>query len=106
MKIAYLIFPIAMTIFIYFVIGPADILFSERAWKTQVIIYKHKRLKNRTIEYQMQDAGSLGYNQRTVEVIYFTKLFMVIKDIPNNINGKMEWERIDKETNEMGIKYP
>jgi hypothetical protein len=26
MKIAYLIFPIAMTIFIYFVIGPADIL--------------------------------------------------------------------------------
>jgi hypothetical protein len=106
MKTIHLILPMAMTIFIYFVIGPMRIMFSDGVWRTQIIIYKHKHLKNRTIEYQMQDVGSLGYHKRTVEVIYLTKLFMIIKDMPNDIDEKIEWERIDKEINEMGIKYP
>jgi hypothetical protein len=36
-------------------------------WKTQTVIYQHVELPNRTIEFQLQDIGSLGYNSRQVE---------------------------------------
>jgi hypothetical protein len=36
-------------------------------WKTQTIIYKNNHLANRTIEFQLQGKGALGYNRRTVD---------------------------------------
>lgn len=63
-----------------FIIGPLKFVFSMGAWQTQTILYKHEQLIFKTIEYQMQDVGALGYNQRTVEVTYITPLFIITEE--------------------------
>lgn len=54
----------------------------------------------------MQDAGALGYNKRTVEVFYFTPLFMITSEVPTDIDSRVEWVKVDKDINEIGIKEP
>ena len=56
------------------IIGPLKIVFSSSAWKTQKVIYQNGHLNFKKVEFQMQDIGALGYNKRTVEVIYLTDL--------------------------------
>lgn len=80
--------------------------FSMGAWQTQTIIYKHGQLSFKTIEYQMQNVGSLGYNQRTVEVAYITPWFMITEECDLTKKIGVPWFKIDKEVNELGIKYP
>lgn len=52
----------------------------------------------------MQDKGAMGYNKRTVEVLYLTRLFMITSEVPKDIGKRVEWIKVDKEVNELGLK--
>ena len=85
------------------------ILFSAGAWRTQDILYQNGHLKFKTIEFQMQDKGALGYNRRTVEVLYLTKFFTISKEISDKQIEKglgVEWVRVNEEINELELKSP
>ena len=82
------------------------ILFSTGAWRTQKILYQNGHLSFKTVEFQMQDVGALGYNRRTVEVFYLTPFFMTASAVPNDIDKKVEWVKVDKDVNELGLKSP
>ena len=86
------------------IIGPLKIELSASAWRTQKVIYQNGHLTFKKVEFQMQDAGALGYNKRTVEVIYLTDLFMIVSPIEKDIDKRVEWVRVDKEVNELGLK--
>ena len=88
------------------IVGPMKILFSTSAWRTQTILYQNGHLSFKTVEFQMQDIGALGYNKRTVEVLYLTPFFMITSEVPNDIDKKVEWLKVDKEVNELGLKFP
>jgi hypothetical protein len=82
------------------------ILFSSGAWRTQTILFQNGHLSFKTVEFQMQDIGALGYNKRTVEVIYLTPLFMLTSEVPNDIDKRVEWIKVEKDVNELGLKEP
>lgn len=54
----------------------------------------------------MQDIGARYYNRRTVEVIYLTPLFMMTKKVPDGIDKRVEWQKVDKGVNELELKEP
>lgn len=54
----------------------------------------------------MQDVGSLGYNKRTVEVCYLTPFFIIVSKVPNDVGKRVEWIKVDKEVNELELKFP
>jgi len=54
----------------------------------------------------MQDVGALGYNNRTVEVFYLTPFFMITSEVPSDIDKRVEWVKVDKDVNELGLKFP
>ncbi len=103
-KIIGAIFPMIMIAFIL-VVGQTKIVFSTGAWQTQTILYQNKYLSFKTVEFQMQNVGALGYNQRTVEVFYLTPFFMITKNVLTDIDKKTEWVKVDKNINELGLKY-
>ena len=88
------------------VVGPMKILFSAGAWRTQTILYQNGHLSFKTVEFQMQDVGALGYNKRTVEVFYLTPFFMITSEVPKDIDKRVEWVKVDKNINELGVKFP
>lgn len=88
------------------IIGPLKIVFSTSAWKTQKVIYQNGHLNFKKVEFQMQDIGALGYNKRTVEVIYLTDLFMLVNPVEKDIDDRVEWIKVDKEVNELRLKFP
>jgi hypothetical protein len=104
-RIIWLMFPTIMLALGLF-IGPMAILFQRGAWHTQTIKYKNGHLAFKTVEFQMQDMGSLGYNKRTVEVFYLTPLFIITSEVPQDIKNHVEWIKVDKEVNELGLKFP
>jgi hypothetical protein len=89
-----------------FVVNPMKILFSSGAWRTQTILYQNGHLSFKTVEFQMQDIGALGYKRRTVEVIYLTPLFMLTSEVSNDIDKRVEWIKVEREINELGLKEP
>jgi hypothetical protein len=88
------------------IVGPMKFLFSTGAWRTQTILYQNGHLSFKTVEFQMQDVGALGYNKRTIEVFYLTPLFMITSEVPNDIDKKVEWVKVDKDVNELELKFP
>ena len=92
-----------MLIFII-VTGPLKILFSTGVRKTQTILCQNEHLSFKKVEYQMQNVGALGYNRRTVEVIYLTNFFMIVNEVQPDIDDKIEWVKVNKEVNETGLK--
>jgi hypothetical protein len=104
-KIIWTILPTAILIFIL-IVGPMKLYFSTGAWRTQTILYQNGHLTFKTIEFQMQDVGAFGYNKRTVEVFYLTPLFMITSEVPTDIDKRKEWVKVDKDVNELGIKFP
>ncbi len=104
-KIIKSVLPI-MTLIGILAIGPIKIIFSSGSWKTQKVIYQNGHLNFKKVEFQMQDIGALGYNKRTVEVTYLTDLFMIVRPVRKDINECVEWVKIDKEINELGLKFP
>ena len=95
-KIIGTVFPTIILIFIL-IVGPLKIIFSTSAWQTKTILYTNGHFSFKTIEFQTQDMGALGYNKRTVEVLYLTDFFMIINEIPLEIDKKVEWIKADKE---------
>ncbi len=95
-----------LTLFGILIIGPLKIAFSASAWRTQKVIYQNGHLTFKKVEFQMQDVGALGYNKRTVEVIYLTDLFVIVSPVEKDIDKRVEWVRVDKEVNELGLKFP
>jgi len=77
---------------------------STSSWKTQMIEYEHAHSNFLKIEFQMQDIGAFGYNKRTVKVFYLTDLFMIISEVPENIETKIEWRKVNKSVNEHKLK--
>ncbi len=88
------------------IIGPIKIIFAKSAWHTQTIIYQNKQHGFKTIEFQMQDVGALGYNKRRVEVTYWTDGFMLTAPVKSNIEQNAEWVKVNKEVNALGLKFP
>lgn len=88
------------------IIGPSKIAFSSSVWRTQKVIYQNGQLSFKKVEFQMQDIGALGYNKRTVEVMYLTDFFMIASPVEKDIDEKAEWVKVDKEVNELGLKFP
>jgi hypothetical protein len=99
------VFPTLLLILIL-VVGPMKISFSTSAWQTQTILYQNGHLIFKTVEFQMQDVGALGYNKRTVEVLYLTPFFTITSKVSNDIDKRDEWVKVDKEINELGLKSP
>lgn len=97
------IYPMMFLILI-FVLNPMKILSSSNAWRTQTIIYQNRHLSFKTIEFQMQDVGARGYNRRKVEVLYLTPMFTITSEIPSDIGQRIEWEKVEKDINELGLK--
>lgn len=86
-------------------IGFYGYLFSSGTYHTQRVLYKNVDSEAQTIEFQLKDTGALGYDERVVEVTYFTPWFMLIKEIdPDKMPGK-EWIKVDKDVNELDLKY-
>jgi len=104
-RIIGIVYPTIFLILI-FVVNPMKILFSSGAWRTQTILYQNGHLSFKTVEFQMQDIGALGYNRRTVEVIYLTPLFILTSEVPNDIDKRVEWIKVEKDVNELGLKFP
>jgi len=104
-KIIWTILPAAVLTMIL-IVGPMKFIFSTGAWRTQTILYQNGHFSFKTVEFQMQDIGALGYNKRTVEVFYLTPLFMITNEIPNDIDKKVEWVKVDKDVNELELKFP
>ena len=102
-RIASTVFPSIILILVIF-IGPLKILFSSGAWQTQTVLYQNGHLPFKTVEFQMQDVGAMGYNKRTVEVLYLTNLFIITSEVPKDIDQRVEWVKVNKEINELGIK--
>jgi len=90
-----------VTLVVILIIGPVNIIFASSAWQTQTILYQNGHLKFKRVEYQMQDAGALGYNKRTVEVTYLTDLFMIVDTVTEDIAQRAEWIKVDIEVNEL-----
>jgi len=93
-----IIIPTLVLLYI-FLSNPLVILFNKDNWKTQTIIYKSRTSHNKTIEYQMQDKGALGYNRRTVQVNYIAPLLVVIHTPPQNYKNYPDWIKADKDIN-------
>lgn len=74
-----------------------------RDWKTQTIIYEHGHLKNKTIEFQMQDKGALGYNRRIVEVTRINGFIEYVAPIDTS-KVSLPWIKVNKDINEIGLK--
>lgn len=104
-RIIGIIYPTLFLILI-FVVNPIGILFSSGAWRTQTILYQNGHLTFKKVEFQMQYIGARGYNKRTVEVIYLTPLFMLISEVPNDIDKRVEWVKVERNVNELGLKEP
>lgn len=102
-RIAGIVFPSIILILVIF-IGPLKVLFSFGAWQTQTVLYQNGHLTFKTVEFQMQDVGAMGYNKRTVEVLYLTNLFIITSEVPKDIDQRVEWLKVNKEINELGIK--
>ncbi|RYE57188.1 MAG: hypothetical protein EOP48_06360 [Sphingobacteriales bacterium] len=100
------IFFTAVILVVVALTGPMKFFFTSGAWCTQTVMYEHGHFSFKTIEFQMQDLGALGYKSRTVEVLYLTPLFIIINDFPCNVEPQTEWIKVDKDINELGLKYP
>ena len=104
-RVIWTLFPAIMLVFII-ITSPLKIIFSSSSWHTQSILYQSRHSRFKTIEFQMQDIGALGYNERKIEVQYLTPYFMIAKVIPNNAAIGSEWISVEKDVNELGLKYP
>ncbi|HBG71131.1 MAG: hypothetical protein A2W93_02495 [Bacteroidetes bacterium GWF2_43_63] len=102
-KIIWTILPTTFLIIIL-IVGPVKFIYSIGSWQTQTILYQNRHFSFRTVEFQMQDVGAFGYNKRTVEVFYLTPLFMITGEIPNDEEKRIDWIKVDKYVNELGLK--
>lgn len=94
-KIKSIIIPFLVFVFIL-IIGPTKIVFSSSVWKTNNVFFINKENQNHKVESQMQDVGALGYNKRTVEVIHYYNLFMIVKSKNKTFEHHNNWIKVKK----------
>ncbi|MEN9698893.1 MAG: hypothetical protein RLZZ301_91 [Bacteroidota bacterium] len=99
------LYPSIILIFII-VIGPLHILFASGAWHTQTVLFEHCTSRFKQIEFQLQDKGGLGYNKRTIQVLYITPFFIITSPVPKNTQLSSEWKKVNLDRNELGLKEP
>lgn len=104
-KLAGLALPVLMLALIL-IIGPINLMWASGAWRTQDVLYKKRNNSFQKVEFQMQDVGALGYNRRTVKVLYLTPLFVITSAIPVGIEHDATWENVNEEVNELHLKFP
>jgi hypothetical protein len=85
-------------------LNPIDLFYKMTTWKTQTILFENVKSSNRTIEFQMQDTGALGYNLRTVEVYKFGFIFRKVREINLSELSTTEWTEVNRTINELGLK--
>lgn len=100
-----IIYPVLLLVLII-IINPLRILYQKTGWQTYIVFYKHKNKNCKTIEFQMQDTGDLGFNKREVEVSYLTPLFIITREISPNIDHDSDWIEVNENINESGLKFP
>ena len=84
----------------------SNILHFGTGYVTQDLIYVHKENANKRIEFQMEDAGALGYNKRTVTIESCYIFLNRINEIDLEKIDKKEWKYIGEFKNELQIKMP
>ena len=89
----------AMLLVLILIIGPSKILSAKDTWETQAVLYQNKHLVFRKIEFQIQDAGTHGYYKRTVEVVYLTPLFVIVRPVPTDIHQNADWVKVSGAVN-------
>ncbi|GAA0875799.1 hypothetical protein GCM10009118_22080 [Wandonia haliotis] len=57
---------------------------------------KNGHLNFKKVELQSQDVGALGYNKRTVKVIYLSDFFMIISPVEKDIEKRVEWIKVNE----------
>ncbi len=73
-------------------------------WRTQTVEYQNLHLSNRTIEFQLQDKGSRGYNRRRVDRIKILPFIEWTNEIGHEPIDTLTWKKVDIHVNEMGLK--
>jgi len=99
-----------ITIYILTVVGILCTLHYYLAWygdwKTQTIVYKNRYNTHRSIEFQMQDWGGLGYVNRTVDRLKLFPFADWIRKIDVKDIDTLNWKKVDIYANELGLKEP
>lgn len=74
-------------------------------WMTQEIIYEHRTRPGRTIEFQLMNPGPGGYRRRTVDRQRLVPGFEWLQEVDPDKVDTTEWKRVNREINELGMKY-
>ena len=97
--------PALVALFIY-TKDPMFILIRKGSWKTQFIAYQNKNSTNSTIEFQMKDIGAFGYAKRYVKAYRLASLLIIAEQVDFKPENNTGWIKVDKEVNELELKYP
>ncbi len=73
-------------------------------WKTQTITYRHVVHSNRTIEFQLQNTGSFGYNRRHVDRLKLLPFLEWNREVDITSIDSSIWQKVHEHVNEMGLK--
>ena len=74
-------------------------------WMTQEIIFEHLTQPNRTIEFQMMNPGPGSYQKRTIERQRLLPGLEWLRETDAERVDTTNWKRVNREVNELGIKY-
>lgn len=73
-------------------------------WKTQTVLYRNIKDKNKTINFQMRaDQFSFGYKKRIVEIYSLVPFIEWTTDTDTLTIDKSKWEKLDLQLNEMQL---
>ena len=76
-------------------------------WKTQTILFQNKHLFNKTIEFQLQGKGALGFNRRTVDRLKVFPFISWTKRLTDEDLKKIDsltWDKVGIDLNEQNLK--
>jgi hypothetical protein len=74
-------------------------------WMTQEIIFEHRTLPGRTLEFQMMNPGPGSYRKRTVDRQRLLPGLEWRYEVEPERVDTTNWKRVNREVNELGIKY-
>ena len=76
----------------------------NKEWKTQTIMFQNLHFASRTIEFQMQDFGALGSNQRTIDRFKILPYLDWTKKIDPDKIDTLTWEKVNIDVdNKLGL---
>jgi hypothetical protein len=93
-QILLMVYP-ALILIMIIALGPLKIIFQSSVWETWTVYYQNSNRSCKTIEFQMQDIGALGYNRREVAVTRLTPLFQFVGEIPADVEQNPDWIEVE-----------